>query len=219
MDCKTAKEMIPLYMDDMLEEKKMQEVVVHLLLCSDCKGVHNDLIQISKELQDAEPVIIPKSFKWKIPEEERITDVSQAIIGDKNKEKNKDKNKEKNKEETNRSRVFNWRTFSAIAAILVISLALSSEMIDFGASSPDEAGEVMTMTRMENHDEEMLWEDVKSPEDEENYYIGLIENQLGQEFLIDETIKDAEDIWHFTIIINDIIYKYEGKGGEIWTVE
>jgi hypothetical protein len=47
---------------------------------------------------------------------------------------------------------------------------------------------------------------------------------LGQDVLIDETNieasnKDAEDIWHFTIKVQETIYKYEGKGGEIWIVE
>lgn len=216
MDCKTAIKMIPLYMDDMLEEKKMQEVVVHLLLCSDCKRVHNDLILISKQLQEAEPVTIPKSFKWELPEEERITDDNKDGIIDENKGKNKDGK--------NRPAVFNWRTFSAIAAVLLISLALSGEMVEFGTSNPDETGDVMTMARMETHDEEMLWQDVQTPEDEENYYIGLIQDQLGHDVLIDETNietknREAEGIWHFTIKVQENIYKYEGKGGKIWIVE
>lgn len=207
-------------MDDMLEEKKMQEVVVHLLLCSDCKRVHNDLILISKQLQGADPVTIPKSFKWELPEADRITDVRESQVSDKKKEKNKGKSKDGK----SKPAIFNWRTFSAIAAVLVISLALSGEMIEFGTSNPDETGDLMTMARMETYDKEMLWEDVQNPEDEENYYIGLIQAQLGQDVLIDETNieasnKDAEDIWHFTIKVQETIYKYEGKGGEIWIVE
>ena len=71
MDCKMIIEKIPLYMDDMLDEKEMQEVFAHLQFCSECKEIYNDLSIISRELKEIEAVTIPENFKWKISESDR----------------------------------------------------------------------------------------------------------------------------------------------------
>lgn len=203
-----AIEKIPLYMDDMLEEKEMQEVVVHLLVCNECKRIHNDLSQISQKLKDIDPVSIPDSFHWEIPVDDRKNKVGESVETEKQLVNDNKKRK-----------ALSWRTFSAIAAVLVISIALSSEMIDFGTVPAEEPDNMVSMARMETHDEEILWKDIKNIEDEENYYIKQIQNQLGQDIQIETSNKDAEEKWHFTIRVNEILYKYEGKGGEIWIVE
>jgi len=230
MDCKKAKDMIPLYMDDMLEEKEMQEVVVHLLLCSECKRIHNDLSLISKKLQEAEPVIIPEGFKWKVLEADRRTDENERLVLDENNidvnerlvlDKNDEKERKGSKDIKHKknSKMLNWRTFSAIAAVLVISIVLSSDMIEMGTIPPEESGDMMTMARLETPDDEILWKEVENIDDEESYYIKQLQKQLGMEIQIEDSNKDSEDIWHFTIKVNETIYKYEGKGGEIWIEE
>ncbi len=217
MDCKQAKDMIPLYMDDMLEEKEMQEVVVHLLLCSECKHIHNDLSLIMKKLQEAEPVTIPEGFNWKVPEEVEVSAETEKLVLDEN---DKDDGEERKGRKVKRnSNMRNLRTFSAIAAVLVISIFLSSDMIEMGTIPPEESGDMMTMARLETHDDEILWKDVENIDGEESYYIKQLQNQLGMEIQIEDSNKDAEDVWHFTIKVGETIYKYEGKGGEIWIEE
>lgn len=195
-------------MDDMLDEKEMQEVSAHLQFCSECKEIYNDLSIISQRLKDIEAVTIPENFIWKIPESDMKNNVDKSFTSEKTEDK-----------KLKRKPAFNLRTFSAIAVVLVIGIVLSSEMVDFGSVPTEESKEVVSMARMEAHDEELLWEDVKTIEDEKNYYKKQIQKQWGQDVQIVNSNKDAEGNWHFIIRVNETLYEYEGKGGEIWIVE
>lgn len=195
-------------MDDMLDEKEMQEVFAHLQFCSECKEIYNDLSIISRELKEIEAVTIPENFKWKISESDRKNSGEKSSTAEKTTQGNK-----------KIKPAFNLRTFSAIAAVLVIGIVISSEMIDFGSVPTEESKEMVSMARMEAHDEELLWEDVNNIEDEEDYYTKQIQKQLGQDAQIETSKKDEEGNWHFAIRVKETLYEYEGKGGEIWIVE
>lgn len=192
-------------MDDMLEEKEMQEVAKHLEFCGECKAVHHDLSLISQKLKETPPITIPEDFNWKNRDKDGATNVIQGAVGDNRKKR--------------RSLGLNWRTFSAVAVVLVISIALTSGIIEMGTIIPEESEDMMTMTRLESHDEEILWKDVQTIEDEEGYYIKQLQAELGQEIEIETSNKDQENNWHFTIKVNETVYKYQGKGGEIWIEE
>lgn len=205
MDCKIVKEMIPLYMDGILTEKEMEDVASHLQHCHECKAIHQDLFKIENELKSIPTVRIPEDFQWKvsgIDETSEISNESRVDIVDKRK-----------------NNKLNWKIISTIAAVLVISIALSSEVIEMETILAEEPENMISMARLDTYNEAILWEDVENVYDEEKYYNKLIQDKLGPEIGIEDSYKDAEDTWYFTVISGDIIYKYKGKGGEIWIEE
>lgn len=202
MDCNKAKKMIPLYMDGMLDEKELQNIAEHLQFCGDCKAIHHDLFEIGLKLNEAPEIVIPSNFHWKIPENPLLQEVKPASNFDETKKR--------------KSWNFNWKTLSAIAAVLLISVALSSEMIDIGTIQPGQPGDTPAMTRIEKYGLEIPWEDVKTLEEEEVYYIKQLQSRYDTEVQIEDSYKDEAGIWYFTLKVEDTLYKYEGKGGEIW---
>lgn len=244
MDCSKIKEMIPLYMDNMLNEEEMSEITQHLQLCGDCNKVHDEISRITGKLNEIPSLTIPSEFQWKVPQNHIVEKIK--------------KNRASDKGDKRKFLGMGWRTFSSVAAVLVLSVMLSSGVIEMGTLPPEEPGAMMSMARSEDSDKEIIWKDVQNIKDEEAYYTKKLYDKLGPEIQIEASNKDDQGLWHFSVRVDQgkygldqsisnldqedsnidretsnidgepsnidqniynadqTLYKYEGKDGEIW---
>lgn len=60
--CHEIHELISGYMDDMLEEAESERVSAHLESCSECRGLHQDLLAMTAQLTELEALELPQGF-------------------------------------------------------------------------------------------------------------------------------------------------------------
>ncbi|MEL7656854.1 MAG: zf-HC2 domain-containing protein [Bacillota bacterium] len=106
MKCDKIRELLSLYIDQMLDDSQMKEVEKHLAVCAACKKEYNDLKEITELLRQVESVAIPESFEFRL--KKALREEKQSIdVGDPQKKSSK-----KGK----------WRIMTSIAAVFAVGV-------------------------------------------------------------------------------------------------
>ena len=108
MECKEIREILSLYIDNMLDENIAEEISMHLSSCDACKNEYEELLSLTAILNDLPDVEIPKEF------DERL---HTALLG------------VQMEDDTEMSVIIPikgkrswWRRLSAVAAIFVVGI-------------------------------------------------------------------------------------------------
>jgi len=124
MKCNDFRDVISLYIDNRLDESGKEKVSKHLKECKACKDEYEDLLRIRGILIDSPIEDLPEGFK---------EELHHKLI--KCKQDEKETNAVKStpiNTPISKKRKFNWRTFSAVAALLLIMVISVATLNQFG---------------------------------------------------------------------------------------
>ena len=105
MKCIEIRDLLSLYIDNMLDENQVQEVEEHLSSCDACKKEYNELKEISELLGQAEMIPVPDEFSFRLKKaikEEKQKMIDEGLIVKQPKKKSQ------------------WRIITSIAAVFAI---------------------------------------------------------------------------------------------------
>lgn len=127
MKCENYRDMISLYIDDKLDKNGKEIVEEHLKTCEHCKKELDELIEIRNILLEAPVAELPEGFKESLHEKLLKT----------SKEDEKSIKIENSEEITNINKVkkrkrFNWKTLSAVAALILLMVASGAVLSNIG---------------------------------------------------------------------------------------
>lgn len=126
MTCKWFKENMSLYIDNQLDDIESKEFELHLLECNSCRKEYEYMINILKEIRMEEEVELPQNFELEL---------RNKLI----------------KETKDKSKKFNWKVLSGIAAsLLIVSFSLMSHNFNMG-SKTESIQKEMTMEEQEKY--------------------------------------------------------------------
>lgn len=117
MECNEARELLPLYIDNMLDESETGKVEEHLSACGGCRKEYNEIKEVIDLLGQTGLVPVPEAFRFRLTKalkEEKRKMIEEGIIGKPSK----------------KSR---WRVITSVAAVFavgVISLGLYHDIFD-----------------------------------------------------------------------------------------
>ncbi|HWQ80002.1 MAG TPA: zf-HC2 domain-containing protein [Anaerovoracaceae bacterium] len=140
MKCKKVRELLSLYIDNMLDEGETKEVEEHLSACGDCEKEYNEIKEVLDLLAQAELVPVPEAFNFRLKnalKEEKRNMIEAGILG---------KPSKKNR----------WRIITSVAAVFavgVVSFALYNDILGVlpnqlaandqtGAAQPEAADDI-----------------------------------------------------------------------------
>ena len=107
MKCDKIRELLSLYIDQMLDENQIKQVEEHLAVCAACNKEYDDLKEITELLGQVETVSVPESFEFRLKKALKEEKQSRSA-GDESKEKTSKKGK--------------WRILTSIAAVFAVGV-------------------------------------------------------------------------------------------------
>lgn len=131
MKCTEIRELLSLYIDNMLDENQVREVEEHLSSCDACRKEYNELKEIMELIGQAEMIPVPDEFSFRMKKalrEEKQKMIDEGLIARPLKKKKQ------------------WRIITSIAAVFavgVISFSIYDNIlgnIPFFNNSTDQAG-------------------------------------------------------------------------------
>lgn len=114
MKCIEIRELLSLYIDNMLDENQVREVEEHLSSCDACRKEYNELKEIFELLGQAEMIPVPDEFSFRLKKalkEEKQKMIDEGLIVKQPKKKNR------------------WRIITSIAALFAVGI-LSYSLYD-----------------------------------------------------------------------------------------
>ncbi len=148
MTCQEFREIISLYIDNELNKNEIKKLEMHIKDCPECMKEYEELKRIKELLADMPTAPLPDKFK---------DEVHQKLVDAKDELDNEDAEMEvvtfkDKKEESSKKKIrFNWKTLSAIAAVLLL-MVISITGLDnlmMGIKSQEHATESAPRVRME----------------------------------------------------------------------
>lgn len=141
MSCSEARELLSLYMDNMLDDEERMEVEKHLLTCDECKKELDSLVFVAKILKDLPEVELPELFDDRLREK--------LLLANKLTKKKK------------------WSRYSSFAAIFLVgifSVAMYNNMNTDLTKNPAAIDPAATMMNMTTEQEPPVTEEDESPD-------------------------------------------------------
>lgn len=106
MECNEIRELLSLYIDQMLDDTQMNEVEQHLAICAACKKEYDELLEITELLNGTEMIPVPDSFEFRL--KQALKEEKQNIISSASKDKASKKGR--------------WRMITSIAAVFAVGV-------------------------------------------------------------------------------------------------
>lgn len=107
MKCNECRELLSLYIDQMLDESQAKEIEEHLSACETCRKEYNELKEIVDLLGQSEMVPVPDAFNFRLKKalkEEKQIMLEAGILGKPMKKKSK------------------WRMLTSVAAVFAVGV-------------------------------------------------------------------------------------------------
>jgi len=107
MKCNEIRELLSLYIDQMLDESQIKEVEEHLSACDACRNEYNELKEMVDLLGHAEMIPVPAAFDFRLKKalkEEKQSMLASGMIGKPLKKKSQ------------------WRMLTSIAAVFAVGV-------------------------------------------------------------------------------------------------
>lgn len=107
MKCSEIRELLSLYIDNMLDDNQVKEVEEHLSSCDACRKEYNELKGIHELLGQAEMIPVPDEFSFRLKKtlsEEKLKMIDEGLITKQPKKKNR------------------WRLITSVAAIFAVGI-------------------------------------------------------------------------------------------------
>ena len=120
MECNKIRELLSLYIDEMLDVDQMKETDAHLAVCAACKKEYEEMLELVQLLNQVESVPIPAAFELrmkKVLKEERTNNPFIPAKGSSNRSK--------------------WKILTSIAAVFVVGVISFSVYHDVLGILPD----------------------------------------------------------------------------------
>jgi len=107
MKCNEIRELLSLYIDQMLDESQVKEVEEHLSACDACRNEYNELKEMLDLLGHAEMIPVPDAFQFRLKKalkEEKQSMLASGMIGKPLKKKSQ------------------WRILTSVAAVFAVGV-------------------------------------------------------------------------------------------------
>jgi len=107
MKCNECRELLSLYIDQMLDESQTKEIEEHLSVCETCRKEYNELREMVDLLGQSEMIPIPDAFNFRLKKalkEEKQSMLEAGILGKLVKKKSK------------------WRMLTSVAAVFAVGV-------------------------------------------------------------------------------------------------
>ena len=107
MKCNECRELLSLYIDQMLDESQVKEIEEHLAVCETCRKEYNELKEMVDLLGQTEMIPVPDAFNFRLKKalkEEKQSMLDAGILGKPMKKKSK------------------WRMLTSVAAVFAVGV-------------------------------------------------------------------------------------------------